>query len=265
MLVLLLGCLEPFPLDRHDLADLRIAGMSAEGGELANARALVWEGTEAWSAVVPKRAWSEPEPGLLRLTVTDAGGATERGELRVDPGHAAPSLTGWTRVFNDEGASLEITLSADATVHWMSPGGTLAETGPASTDWAPVDADGNEIDEGIWPVVALWFDGEGGNGWATFDVPVGVSGPFLRQEGRLLALPAGTDTATTALMATLVEADTVAGFALADVAVDDGTELADAPCGAAEGAWSPHALLDRRCGRDETLGARVRLRGEVLP
>ena len=49
MLALLLGCLEPFPLDRHDLADLRIAGMSAEGGELANASALVWEGTEASS------------------------------------------------------------------------------------------------------------------------------------------------------------------------------------------------------------------------
>lgn len=265
MLALLLGCLEPFPLDRHDLADLRIAGMSAEGGELANASALVWEGTEAWSAVVPERAWSAPEAGLITLTVTDASGATERGELEVEPGHSAPALTSWSRELTDSGASLEVTLSAEATVHWMCPGGTLAETGATRTDWAALDAEGKAIESGVWPIVALWFDGAGGNGWATFDVPVGVEGPFLAQEGRLLPLPASTDSTASAVMATLAEADTVAGITLADVAVDDGTEVAAAPCGTADGVWTPDALLERRCGRDETVGARVRLRGEVLP
>jgi hypothetical protein len=265
MLVLLLGCLEPFPLDRRDLADLRIAGMAAEGGELANAEALVWEGTEAWSSVPPERAWSEPEPGRFILEITDRAGNTERGELEVPPGHVAPRLEGWTRTLGDETTSLEITLSDPATVHWMCPGGTLTETGANSTDWSPVDDAGEPIAAGIWPVVALWFDGEGGNGWATFDVPVEVDGPLLAQEGRLLAVPAGTPPGPALLMATLTESDSVAGVVLTDVAVDDGTELAASPCGVADGEWTADPLLERRCGRDETVGNRVRVRGEVAP
>lgn len=265
MLVLLLGCLEPFPLDRRDLADLRIAGMAAEGGEFANAEALVWEGTEAWSSVPPERAWSEPEPGRFILEITDSAGNTERGELEVPPGHVAPRLEGWTRTLGDGTTSLEITLSDPATVHWMCPGGTLTETGANSTDWSPVDDAGEPIAAGIWPVVALWFDGEGGNGWATFDVPVEVDGPLLAQEGRLLAVPAGTPPGPALLMATLTESDSVAGVVLTDVAVDDGTELAASPCGVADGEWTADPLLERRCGRDETVGNRVRVRGEVAP
>ena len=142
LLTLVLGCLEPFPSDRHDLVDLRIVGMSAEGGELAGGHAFVWEGTEAWSAVAPSQDWSAPETGLLVLTVTGEEGATESGELAVQVGHSAPTLVDWTRTLSATGADLVLGLSGPATVRWMAPGGTLVETGPDRAEWLPIDADG---------------------------------------------------------------------------------------------------------------------------
>jgi hypothetical protein len=265
MLLLALGCLEPFPSDRHDLVDLRIAGMAVEGADLGAARALIWEGTEGWSARAPAQAWSEPEAGLFRLEVTGADGSAELGELEVAEGHAAPRLESWAREVDGAGAHLSLTLSAPATVHWMSPAGTFVEDGAASTRWDAADADGVALADDVWPVVALWFDGEGGNGWATFDVPVGVDGPYLAVGGRLLPVAAGIGSGDVTVLATLVESAGVAGFTLADVREVDGTETAATPCGTTEGAWSPDDLLERRCGRDEVIGARVRLRGEGVP
>jgi hypothetical protein len=265
LLTLVLGCLEPFPYDRHDLVDLRIVGMRAEGGALAGAQAFAWEGTEGWSATAPAQAWGQPEPGLLTLTITGAEGSSERGVLSVEPEHAGPTLDAWSRSVSSEGAELAVALSGSATVHWMAPGGTLVETGPASTLWLAENVDGVAVDAGIWPVVALWFDGEGGNGWATFDVPVETTGPYLAQAGRLWPLPAGTPEGEAALMATLAEDAGVSGITLLSPANDDGSETAASICGSVAGDWSGSDLLERRCGRNETVGARVRLRGTVVP
>ena len=265
LLVLAFGCYEPFALDRHDLADLRIVGMSAPEGDFAQARAFVWEGSDAWSESPPAQAWSAPEAGLIALAITDATGATERGELWVEPGHVSPTVEAWSRELTDDGAELSLTLSEAATVHWMAPTGTFDESGAATTTWTGVDAEGKAVAAGVWPVVALWFDGAGGVGWETFDVPVGVSGPFLAQDGRLLPVPASTPEGGATLLATLTQASAVRGFELTGGVADDGTETPAAPCGTADGHWTATDLLERRCGLGETVGARVRLRGEVVP
>lgn len=266
LLLVLLGCLEPFPTDRHDLVELRIVGMTA--GDDGALRAYTWEGTDAWSDTAPARAWDGyvncggagcflPGPGTATLTITGADGATETGELTVSVGAQTPVLNGFTRTLGDDGGSLALDVPGANRVHFMAPAGEISETGFSSTTYT---APGT----GLWPVVALWMDGLGANDWATFDLPVGVDGPFLAVGTRLLpvdnALPPGEVT----VLATITATDADLGFTLTDVTVDDGSE-ADAPCGTTDGVWDPNVVIERVCGRDEVVGARVRIVGEGQP
>lgn len=278
--LLFLGCLEPFPSDRHDLVDLRIVGMAlAEGTR--DFRAFAWEGSEAWSPVAPSVAWETTrldcggelcgalDIGLFSLSITGVDGASERGELAVEAGARVPSLVGYTRTLGEAGAEFSLDVPDAEAVHWMIPAGELMETAHDAATWtAPVDADGAP-EPGIWPVVALWMDGLGGNDWATFDVPVGIEGPFLAIGGRLFpvdtALPAGPLTA----LVTVAPASNLTGFTLMDLAVDDGSASVDVACGVdgvdATSTWDPDSVIERRCGRDELAEVRVRVAGEIVP
>lgn len=280
ILPLLLGCLDPFPTDRHDLVDLRIAGMGLDpdGG----LRAFVWEGTDAWSANAPSRTWEILETGCadsdcgtlpsgtFGLKITGADGAEELGELQVAEDAAVPDLRSASRVLGEAGASLTLELPDAARVHWMSPAGDLVETGAAATSYtAPVGADGTPK-AGVWPVVALWMDGLGGNDWATFDIPVGVEAPFFSVGGRLFPVDTDLTSGPATVLTTLTATDDLTGFALTDLAIDDGMASRDFPCGSAlegasaTGAWDPDSVIERVCGRDEVVGARVRITGEIV-
>ncbi len=267
-LLLLLGCLEPFPTDRHDLVELRIAAMgAADDGSL---RAYTWEGTDAWSTNAPVRTWggdaacdaaglcTMAAAGTATLTITGADGATESGELTISDGATHPALAGFTRTLTTDGGSLDLDVPDAQRVHFMAPAGEFAESGPAATAFtAPED--------GIWPVVALWMDGLGGNGWGTFDLPVGVDGPFLAVGGRLFPVETTEPEGAVTVLATITATDDLTGFSLTDVALDDGTATADEPCGTTAGVWNPDSVIERVCGRDQVAGTRVRLVGEVTP
>lgn len=280
ILPLLLGCLDPFPTDRHDLVDLRIAAMGIDAG--GGLRAFVWEGANAWSATAPARTWEILEmgcddagcgslpSGTFGLKVTGAAAAEEVGELRVEDDAELPALRGSSRVLGEAGASVALDVPDAAMVRWMAPVGEIAETDFAAMSYTgPVEADGTPT-AGVWPLVALWMDGRGGNDWATFDVPIGVDGPFFAVGGRLFPvdtdLPGGPTTALTTLAAT----DDLTGFALTELVADDGMATRDFPCGSAlEGAsatgnWDPDSVIERACGRDEVVGARVRIAGEIV-
>lgn len=266
LILLLSGCLEPFPTDRHDLVELRIAGMTVEAdGAL---RALVWEGSEAFSDVVPERTWGGDAscaegacaltaPGTATLTVTGADGATESGELTLFEGATAPVLGAYTRTAGEDGGSLSLEVDGAERVHFMAPAGEFEESAFAATTYTAPGV-------GVWPVVALWLGGLGANGWATFDIPVGVDGPFLAVGTRLFPLDASLPVGPVTVSATLVEGGDPSGIRLTEVVVDDPTPP-DSVCGTTDGLWDPDSLIERLCGRDEVLGARVRIAGEVQP
>lgn len=261
---LLGACLEPFPTGRHDLVDLRIVGMRADAtGELG---AYTWEGAEAWSATAPTREWGGDVvcadgcrldgPGTATLTITGEDGATESGELAwgADAGALA-----WDRVsvdVDDDTASIVLDVPGAERVRWMAPAGELEESAP---DTATYVLPG----EGVWPVVGLWLDGNGGNGWVTVDVVSGVSGPFLRVGARRFPVDTDLDAGTGTFLGVVVAADTLAGFTFAELRPDDGTPLAPV-CGDGDDRWDPDAVAERRCGLDEVLGHPVRVVGEVL-
>ncbi len=264
MLVLsLFGCLDPFPTDRHDLVDLRIVGMRR--GEAGALDAYVWEGPEAWSAIAPERVWGGDavcvEAGCTLtagrdaiLTVTGNDGS-EEGVLETDAEAGSPILTGHSIAVDGDVATVRVDVPDAERVRWMAPAGTIEELDATSTTFtAPGD--------GVWPVVALWLDGHGGAGWATIDVPVGVVGFRLAVGTRLL----GADATTGGLIttATVEASDDLAGVMLVDVASDDGGVL-DPVCGDGAAGWDPNSLVERRCGRDELIGKRVRVSPSVYP
>ncbi len=280
LLSLLLACLDAFPTDRHDLVDLRIVGVGlTPSGEL---RAFSWEGIDAWSAVAPSRTWEILEVtcegdtcgalpgGTFGLKLTGADGAKETAELVVADDAAVPALLGSTSTFGEAGASLALDVPDAAMVHWMAPVGEIVETDLAAIEYtAPVDEAGAPK-VGVWPVVALWMDGLGGNNWATFDVPIGVSGPFLTVGGRLFPVDTELPSGSIAVLTTLTAADDLTGFSLTDLVVDDGMAARDTPCGSVLGAtsmagdWDPDSVIERVCGLDEVVGARVRIVGEIV-
>ncbi|MSQ00408.1 MAG: hypothetical protein EXR71_00775 [Myxococcales bacterium] len=263
MLVLVLfGCLDPFPTDRHDLVDLRIVGMRRDGAGRLDA--YVWEGSEAWSPVAPERVWGgdavcvEGECTLAggrdaTLTIRGQDGE-ESGVLETDAETASPTLAGFTRVVEDAVATVQVDVPGAERVRWMAPAGEIAEIDALTTTFTPPGP-------GLWPLVALWLDGHGGNGWATIDVPVGDVGPLFEAGTRLLPIDGAV---IGSVLATLGESDELLGFALTGAVLDDGSVL-DPVCGDEGGIWDPDALVERRCGRDEVLGKRVRLSGSVVP
>ncbi len=262
---LLLGCLEPFPTDRHDLVDLRIVGMRADADGVLGA--YVWDGAEAWSAAAPAREWGGDArcavdcrldgPGAAELTVTASSGATEAGSLDWGAGAAVAEPERPYVVVDGDVATLELEVPGAERVRWMAPAGELEEV---ASDTVEFTAPG----EGVWPVVALWLDGEGGNGWTTLDVVVGVEGPFLAVGNRRFPFAAQLAAGPVRVQADVVSDPGLAGFALSNVLVDDGTAL-DAVCGDDGGVWDPDAVVERRCGLNDVLGARVRVDAEVLP
>ena len=266
MIILLLGCVDPFPTDRHDLLDLRIVGLRAdESGALAS---YLWEGTEGWSAEAPSATWggdavcaasscSMDGPGTATIEVTGAVSGTEAGRLVVSEGANPPVLAGVMQSPIEGGVSVALDVPGAATVHFMSPVGEFTETAFGATEFT-VDEDG------VWPVVALWLDGKGGNGWVSIDVDVGGTGPWLAVGERLLSVDTELPEGPVTVLATITATETIAGFTLSDVVVDDGSAV-DTVCGADADGWDPDSLIERRCGRDEVEGARVRIVGEGRP
>lgn len=243
--------------------DLRIVGMRREtSGSLD---AYVWEGTEAWSAVAPERLWGGDavcvEAGCTlvagrdaTLTVTGEGGA-EFGELATDAEAGNPALVGFSRNVDGGVATVSVDVPGADHVRWMAPAGDIEEVDATTTTFTPPG-------EGVWPLVALWLDSHGGNGWATIDVPVGLVGFRIAVGTRLL----GADATTGGLLttATVAASDELSGVALVDVVADDGAAL-DPVCGDEDGEWDPDTLTERRCGRDDVLGKRVRINASVYP
>lgn len=242
----LLACQEPFAQDRHDLVDFRIAAMALAEGE---PRALVWSGEGAFHATAPTLEWAQ-DGATWTLRAEDADGDVETGALTVEEGAETPVPAGFTRTVDGDVATLAFDLGDAWRTHWMSPVGTFEESGPHATAWT-ADADG------IWPVVALHFDGHGGNAWTVLDVPVGVEPPWLEVGGRIFPLAASL--AGEGGWEATVEADddALAGIRLRDVAA------AEAP---ADGeAFDFDALVEGRIGRDAVVGTRVRFVGRAVP
>jgi hypothetical protein len=287
VLLFLVGCLEPFAEDRHDLAGLRIVGMRAESAEdewgdlLWSASAFVWDGDLGWSRWPENRTYdwtAEDEggfeargccdpPGTLTLTVV-AEGETESGQLELDEYAENPEQGAVDLAIEGDQATVSLPEApASATTHWMAPAGEFEETGAHSTTYtAPGD--------GIWPVVALTYDGHGGVTWTVIDVVVGTVGPTLEIGNRRIPVDSDADAGREGAWTAMIEAvDTMTGFVLADLAQDDsdwdGTE-ADArwlpQCtDPSTGLWDVDSLITRDCGRDQVEGERVRVYGTVIP
>ncbi|MFZ5476147.1 MAG: hypothetical protein ACOZNI_05175 [Myxococcota bacterium] len=241
-LTLLLACQEPFDEDRHDLLDFRIAGMRLRAGE---PRALLWSGEGAWHATAPATTWEETSGGWS-LRAEDTDGHVETGLLAVAEGAEDPVVDEIVRELDGDVATLSVGLGDTHVTHWMCQSGTFEETGPHATRWT---APGS----GIWPILALHFDGRGGNGWTVIDVPVDVGPPWVEAGARLFPADVSED-AEGWLEATVEAADTPGGLILSDVSVAEAGDPFDFD-----------AVVEGRIGRDEILGTRVRFEGKAVP
>lgn len=271
-LAFLFACVPPFEHGRHDLVDLRIVAMAYEAGV---ARAFVWEGEQAWSAVAPSQIWtgdrlSELCPSdsdcaprtdsLVASVVVASGTASESGTLTVDPSAVTP-IIGNVRV---EWAENVATITLDApeshTSRWMSPTGTLAETDTHTVEFQPDD-------DTLVPLVALTNDDLGGNAWTVIDLASPGRETGLQVGNRLLPVttsPVVVQAGERGWLATLTAAETVYGFALDDLVADDGS-LAAEGCGIEHGYWNPNRIIDRSCGLDDIVGLTVPIFGTFVP
>lgn len=253
LIVVLPACQEPFLEDRHDLTDFRIAGLGVKDGDL---RALVWSGEGFWHRSAPTIVWeidgveviaAPPPPFTATVEIGD-----ETGELTVETDAAVPLVTGFSREIGAE-VHLAVDVEGESVTHWMAPTGEFEERGPHETTWSPAE-------ESLTPVVALHLDGKGGNAWTLIDIPLGVSGPLLVTGGHVY--PVDTPLSGKAWFAATVDADDGwAGIRLVDIAATE-TPL-DGPCGV--GGFDPAALSECRCNRDDLVGTRITLHGEIFP
>ncbi len=94
--LLLMGCAEPFTVERHALGPPRLAAMGVWEG---TARAAIWSGQGAWHSESPELSWTldgQPlgtgfevavdRPGTLGLEATLADGTALRGTVTVAEG-----------------------------------------------------------------------------------------------------------------------------------------------------------------------------------
>lgn len=245
-------------------------------------------------------------PVSITLTASDDAGHTEQAVLDLAAAPTPPLFAGLTRGATDltlddigapitdraahlsgedvaiaAGGALRLALDmiddGDRTTHWMGTGGQYAEIDAMTTDWFAGTAtlDDGEVEEsapltdGVWPLVALTFDGVGGNTWTYVDAVVGIAGPFLHVDGRVFPV-ASAEAGEGWWAATLTAADNLTGIMLEDVtpALDPATDP-DAPpplCGQVPGVVFDVALLaEGLCTRGDVVGARVVVYGTVVP
>lgn len=251
MLLLLAACQEPFPEDRHDLSDFRLAGLAVERGEF---RVLAWSGYGAWHRAPPTVRWTvdgravtaaPAAPFCADVEVEDEDGHREAGELCLDAAADTPEIRGFTRTLTGSGAELALDVGSPATTHWMAPAGEFSESGPHATTWA---GDAGSI------AIGLTFDGHGGNAWTVIDLPRTLPPPYLAVGGRVLPISESLQ-GEGWYTATLAADDALAGVRLVDVQPATGPGDGEAACGA--DGLDLDALVEGRCGRDALLGARV--------
>lgn len=172
----------------------------------------------------------------------------------------------------DPGGAVQVGVQTEVRSRWMGTGGEFAELDAQNSTWfagtylleEEVVEEAKPVDAGIYHLVALSFDENGGNKLSFIDVSVGES-PVVAVGGRLL--PVDSPIATPGWYeATFAASDSRTGFALTGlVPVADATS-ATALCGEAAGtAFDPVWLLDGGCGRDDLEGASVVLWGEPWP
>jgi hypothetical protein len=298
----LLGCQEPFPEDRHDLASFRVVALRAEQAAAGSLRltALVYPGHGLWHEGVPDVRWSagaweasgplvdvpETYPLELELVATQ-GDLVETATLALAGPPSPPLIAAWTRggtsltledialpieeraaVVAGEDAPTSPGGSVRLALETIDDGGQFAELGPEATDWFAGTA---VLDDGVvessaplaagtWPLVALTFDGEGGNTWTYLDARVDVPGPTLHVGGR--TYPVDTAPGPEGWWEATVEAeDSPTGYRLVDV-VAVSEPSAPSVCG---GSFDPAGIAEGWCPRSEVVGARISLHGEVRP
>lgn len=239
-------------------------------------------------------------PTTVTLRATHADGRTEDAVLDVPADLEVPAVAGFSRGPTsltiddiaqsvdaraavtpeadgptDPGGGLRLSVDApdDTTTHWMGTDGQFAELSAHETDWfagtATID-DGeveekDEISEGIYPLVALTFDGQGGNTWTWIDAAVGIDPPYLLVGGRIFPItePLSGDGY---FSATLQADDSLTGFALTDVAVAADAASAPALCGQpASTPFDPAVIAEGWCGLDEMIGQQVIFLGTAVP
>jgi hypothetical protein len=177
----------------------------------------------------------------------DVDGHRESGELCVAADAVTPVVTAISRELTGNGANLELTVDGASTTHWMSPAGEFSESGPHATTWT---SDGASV------ILALTFDGRGGNTWTVIDVPSSLAPPYLVAGGRVFPISESLQ-GEGWFVATLAADDALSGIRLVDVQPASGPSDGEIACGA--DGLDLDALVEGRCGRDEILGARVAL------
>ena len=258
---------------------------------------VTWTAGSA-TATGPTATLPVTTPVDIEVVATD-GVSTESGIYRLAADPVPPVVSSWTRATVpltiddvvtpiDERAAIAVGVDApvapgdglrlalsvrepDTTTHWMSTAGDFAELDATTTDWFAGTAvlDDNEIestvmlDGGVQSVVALTFDGAGGNSWLTLDAAVAVLGSRLLVGGRVFPVDAEPGDGLWAV--TPVATDDAAGIALTDVSPVDDSSLAEAACGLpAATPFDFDTLAEGWCGRDDVVGARLVVRGEVV-
>lgn len=266
----LLACVDPFARGRHDLVENRIVGAREHEGAL---EAFVWEGESSFSEVAPTRTWSGE--GLACVEAECTVGPTFAAKLSVEgtdwtetanytrsEAATAPSMGTFERAIDGHFATISVEVPESHRVHWSTPEGELVETGAGVVEYTVNN-------DGIYPVVALFFDGEGGNDWRVIDLAFGEVGPTLSVGSRLLPFAVGLESppdGEQSWTATIAESEDRSGILLDELTVGD-TGFDEGICGTNDstGIWDPDRLIDRTCGRTEVLGATVLLYGTVNP
>ena len=159
----------------------------------------------------------------------------------------------------------------NATVRWMAAGGTFFELEPHETDWAPADITVDDedieildpVDRGVFPLLALALDPDGGVAWRSADLVLGAPAGWALANGHFLpseeTVPAGFWVEGTLT----ADASAPAGLRLSDAVI--ATEPADPqrlntllPCtSAVSGPFDPYWLATQRCSTGQLTGQRV--------
>ncbi len=234
-----------YPLELH---------LRAESGELAEEAVYPLE-----QAPVPPvvSGWSRAQ---VDLKLEDAGKPIEERRLEGEDLPVEP------------GGAVQVGVATEARSRWMGTGGEFAELDAQNSTWFAGNflLDDEDVEEakpveaGIYNLVALSFDENGGNTLSFIDVAVGES-PVIALGGRLLPVESPISEAGW-YKATFTADESRIGFVLQDLnAVAD---AAGAPelCGMPPGSvFDPVWLLDGRCGREDLEGTSVVVWGEPWP
>lgn len=235
-------------------------------------------------------------PAELSLTAV-SGSFSEQAVLTMAAPPAPPSLSAWSRKAVDlaledallspderqregedgpisPGGAAEISLSFNGggTIRWMGTGGELVEMDAQRSNWFAgnflIDdgelLDSRSIDPGIYPLVGLSLDGQGGNSWALVDVAVGEV-QAIASDGRLIATDAPFS-GEGLIVGTFNADDSVSGFHLSNLSPASSPTDVPAVCQQEEGTlFDPAWLVEGLCGRTELEGQQVILQARRWP